>query len=270
MIVFPNAKINIGLLVTSKREDGYHNLETIFHPVYQLCDVLEVINNDEKADTFSTTGLTIDGRATDNLCLKALALMREHAPIPPLKIHLHKQIPFGAGLGGGSADASFMLRLLNDQYHLNLKVHELEIMAARLGADCPVFIENKPVLARGIGNEFSPIDISLSQLWLQIVIPPIQVPTAHAYSNIRPAQAKNTLEELVSRPIENWKSTIKNDFETSVFGRHPEIAAIKEKMYEQGALFAAMSGSGSAVFGLFREAPNNTWNKDFVTHTEQL
>ncbi len=270
MIVFPNAKINIGLWVTSKRKDGYHNLETVFHPVSQLCDILEVINNDKKEDVFSSTGLVIDGRATDNLCLKALALMREHAPIPPLKIHLHKQIPFGAGLGGGSADASFMLKLLNQQYHINLNTHELETMAAKLGADCPVFIENKPVLARGIGNKFTPIDISLRKLWLQIVIPSIHVPTAHAYSNIKPAQPKNTLEDLLSQPIENWKASIKNDFETSVFERHPEIAAIKNKMYAQGALYAAMSGSGSAVFGLYKEPPQTKWDKPYTIHTEQL
>ncbi|GAO28241.1 4-(cytidine 5'-diphospho)-2-C-methyl-D-erythritol kinase [Geofilum rubicundum] len=270
MIVFPNAKINLGLLVTSKRPDGYHNIETIFHPVHQLCDILEVIDNDEKEDVFSTSGLVIDGPASDNLILKALALIRECAPLPPLKIHLHKKIPFGAGLGGGSADASFMLKLLNEQYHLNLSTRTLELMAARLGADCPVFIENKPVLARGIGNEFSPINLSLSHLWLQIVIPPIHVPTAHAYSNISPFQPESSLEDLLSRPIENWKATLKNDFESSVFERYPEIMAIKEHLYNQGALYAAMSGSGSAVFGLFKNKPETEWADNYVIHTEQL
>lgn len=270
MIVFPNAKINIGLLVTSKRPDGYHDLETIFHPVYQLCDILEVINNDEKKDEFFATGLLIDGPPSDNLCLKALALMREHASIPPLKIHLHKQIPFGAGLGGGSADAAFMLQLLNEQYHLNLNNHLLEQMAARLGADCPVFIENKPVLAKGIGNEFSPINLSLQHLWLQIVIPTIHVPTSHAYSNIKPAQPVQALEALITHPIENWKSFIKNDFEATVFDKYPEIAVIKKELYEQGALYAAMSGSGSAVFGLFRQQPKKVWGHSYMTHTEQL
>ncbi len=270
MIVFPNAKINIGLMVTSKREDGYHNLETVFHPVYQLCDILEVINNNENKDAFTATGLVIDGPTTDNLCLKALALMREYAAIPPLKIHLHKQIPFGAGLGGGSADASFMLKLLNQQYHLNLSAYELEGMAARLGADCPVFIENKPVLAKGIGNEFSHIEISLSKLWLHIVIPCIHVPTAHAYSNILPAQPKKPLENLLAQPIEKWKASIKNDFEASVFERQPEIAALKNEMYANGALYAAMSGSGSAVFGLFSDSPQIRWDKRYTIHTEQL
>jgi 4-diphosphocytidyl-2-C-methyl-D-erythritol kinase len=270
MIVFPNAKINIGLLVTSKRPDGYHNLETIFHPVHQLCDILEVISNNEKEDVFTTTGLAIDGPASDNLILKALALVRQHAPLPPLKIHLHKNIPFGAGLGGGSADASFMLKLLNEQYHLNLNKHTLELMAARLGADCPVFIENKPVLARGIGNEFSPINLSLSRLWLQIVIPAVHVPTAHAYSNIAPFQPACSLEDLISHPIESWKTSIKNDFEVSVFERHPEIKAIKEQLYDNGALYAAMSGSGSAVFGLFNKRPKTEWESHYVIHTEQL
>ena len=270
MIVFPNAKINIGLFVTAKREDGYHNLETVFHPVYQLCDILEVINNDEKEDVFTTTGLVIDGPVTDNLCLKALALMREHAPIPPLKIHLHKKIPSGAGLGGGSADAAFMLRLLNEQYHFNLSTSALEIMAAKLGADCSVFIENKPVLARGIGNEFSPIDFSLSKLWLLIISPHIHIPTAHAYANITPSKPAESLEELLSRPIKCWKASVKNDFEASVFQRHPEIAVIKKKMYDQGALYAAMSGSGSAVFGLFEQPPKTEWGNNYMTHTEQL
>lgn len=270
MIVFPNAKINIGLLVTAKREDGYHNLETVFYPVNQLCDILEVINHDGLEDEFSTSGLSIDGPATDNLCLKALALMREHAPIPPLKIHLHKKIPFGAGLGGGSADASFMLKLLNDQYHLNFSPTDLENMAAKLGADCPVFIENKPVLAKGIGNEFYPINISLSKLWLHLVIPPIHVPTAHAYSNIKPATPTKALEALLSQPIDTWKVSVKNDFELPVFQRHPQIASIKEKMYGHGALYAAMSGSGSAVFGLFETPPAIDWNNQYATHTEQM
>jgi 4-diphosphocytidyl-2-C-methyl-D-erythritol kinase len=143
-------------------------------------------------------------------------------------------------------------------------------MASKLGADCPVFIENKPVLAKGIGNEFFPIDLSLSKLWLQIVIPSIHVPTAHAYSNIKPAQPANSLNELVAQPIEGWKATIKNDFEFSVFKRHPEIAAIKDQMYENGALYAAMSGSGSSVFGLFQAPPKTKWNNSYVIHTEQL
>lgn len=270
MIVFPNAKINIGLFVTSKREDGYHNLETVFHPVYQLCDVLEVINSDDHEDAFTSTGLVIDGSAADNLCLKALALMREHAPIPPLNIHLHKKIPFGAGLGGGSADASFMLKLLNDQYHLKISSHDLEKMAAKLGADCPVFIENKPVLAKGIGNEFSSTQLSISKLWLQIVIPPIHVPTAHAYSNISPAEPVQPLETLLSQPIASWRTSVKNDFELPVFARHPEIAAIKDELYDHGALYAAMSGSGSAVYGLFEALPQTAWDKQYVIHTEQL
>jgi 4-diphosphocytidyl-2-C-methyl-D-erythritol kinase len=270
MIVFPNAKINLGLWITSKRPDGYHNIETIFHPVYQLCDILEVISHSEKEDVFTSSGLVIDGPQSDNLILKALKLIREYAPVPPLKIHLHKTIPFGAGLGGGSADASFMLRLLNEQYQLNLSVQTLETMAARLGADCPVFIKNKPVLAKGIGNEFSPINLSLSPLWLQIVIPSIHVPTAHAYSNISPFRPACALEDLISRPVENWKTSINNSFEASVFEKHPKIRSIKERLYDHGALYASMSGSGSAVFGLFKQKPEKEWESNYVIHTEQL
>lgn len=270
MISFPNAKINIGLFVCSRRPDGYHNIQTLFFPVKGLFDSLEIVENDSKKDEFSTSGLIIEGTPTDNLIIKALRLMREYVAVPPLKIHLHKLIPSGAGLGGGSADAAFMLKLLSDKFSLGLSKEKLEAMAAKLGADCPVFIENKPVLAGGIGNEFQPADINLSGYTLQIVVPPIHVSTAKAYSQIKPALPSENLGTLVKHPVQEWWHLIANDFEIPVFGDHPEIKKIKETMYDNGAVYASMSGSGSAVFGLFKSKPDKPWTSTYFVHTEEI
>jgi len=271
MIVFPNAKINLGLFVTSKRNDGYHNLETIFVPVKGFCDVLEVLTaRDATADVFNNSGLKIDGLPQNNLCLKALALMREFAHIPPLNIHLHKVIPFGAGLGGGSADAAFMLTLLNEQYNLGFSLEELESMAAQLGADCAVFIRNKTVLAKGIGNEFFSTHLNLADYFIQIVIPPLHIPTALAYKNVTPQEPLVSLEKLVQEPVELWKNSVKNDFEPSVFKQYPEIETIKMKLYNEGALYTSMSGSGSSVFGIFKQQPDISWPDDFVIYSGNL
>jgi len=262
MIVFPNAKINLGLFVTSKRSDGYHNLETIFVPIKGYCDILEVLtNNESQADKFTNTGLLIDGKPENNLCLKALRLMRERANIPLLNIHLHKIIPFGAGLGGGSADAAFMLTLLNEQYNAGLNNDELESMASQIGADCAVFIRNQTVLAKGIGNEFAPVDICLSGLYLTLIIPPIHVPTALAYKDIKPKETDSPLNELIKMRINHWQEIIFNDFEESVFKNYPEIEEIKKMLYKNGALYASMSGSGSSVYGIFKNKPKLTWGK---------
>ncbi|WP_044117760.1 4-(cytidine 5'-diphospho)-2-C-methyl-D-erythritol kinase [Alkaliflexus imshenetskii] len=270
MITFPNAKINIGLFVTSKRADGYHNLETLFFPVKQLCDALEILIHNGEEDQFSTSGLTIDGHAQDNLCMKALQLMRSEHPIPPLKIHLHKKIPFGAGLGGGSADAAFMLKMLNQLFNINYSDSRLESMAALLGADCPVFIKNRPVLAKGIGNEFYPTDINLKSYWLQVVIPPVHVPTTTAYKHIIPKTPDKPLEELTKTSPQNWKNLMNNDFETNVFSNYPIVESAKNRFYENGAIYASMSGSGSSVYGLFVTEPQIAWPQDHTVHTEQI
>lgn len=270
MITFPNAKINIGLFVTSKRADGYHNLETLFFPVKRLCDALEIIAHDGAEDQFTTSGLTIDGHAQDNLCIKALQLVRSEFPVPPLKIHLHKKIPFGAGLGGGSADAAFMLKMLNQLFNINYSESQLEMMAALLGADCPVFIKNRPVLAKGIGNEFYPTDINLKNYWLQVVIPPVHVPTATAYQHIIPRKPDTPLDKLINTSPENWKSVIVNNFEINVFKNYPIVESVKNRFYENGALYASMSGSGSSVFGLFDSEPQIAWPQDHTVHTEQI
>lgn len=250
MICFPNAKINLGLNVTEKRPDGYHNIETIFYPI-PVKDALEIVPSREFS--FSQTGINIAGPVENNLVMKAVKLMQEHFSIPPLEIHLLKAIPFGAGLGGGSSDAAFTLKLLNDFCELGQNENQLEVLAAAIGADCPFFIRNKPVFASGIGNIFTPVEISLKGYTLCLVKPDIAVSTPEAYSMVKPAFPEIGVKEIITRPVGEWRELLKNDFERSVFARYSEIGRIKELMYKAGACYAAMSGSGSAVFGLFKE-----------------
>ena len=255
MITFPNAKINLGLNITEKRPDGYHNLETIFYPI-KLQDGLEVTRAEytDKDYSLSLTGVPIEGDPEQNLVVKAYRLLKQDFPsIPPVDIHMFKHIPTGAGLGGGSSDAAFMLKLMNEKCQLNLTNAELEVYAAKLGADCAFFIENKPVFATGIGNIFEPIDLSLKGYHIVLVKPDIFVSTKVAFSKIQPKHPEISLKEVVREPIEKWNELMKNDFEKSVFPEFPEIAAIKDKLYDLGAVYASMSGSGSSVFGIFRE-----------------
>ncbi len=252
MISFPNAKINIGLNVVSKRDDGYHNLETIFYPV-KLTDALELVESDEFR--FSSSGLKIDGDPKNNLVVKAYKLFQKDFKLPPVKLHLHKIIPFGAGLGGGSSDAAFTLKMLNNYFNLKITSTILKNYAAQIGADCPFFIENRPVFAAGIGNRFQPINLDLSEYEILIVKPNISVSTPDAYKNIIPQKPTFNLKDIESLPIEEWQKFIKNDFEKSVFQKYPEIENLKQILYKMGALYASMSGSGSAVFGIFRHLP---------------
>lgn len=235
-----------------------------------MCDVLEVIINPTGSDEFTSSGIFIDGKPSDNLCLKALALIRGLAPVPPLKIHLHKAIPIGAGLGGGSSDASFMLKLLNQKFAVGLSDSDLEQLATSLGADCPVFIKNLPVFARGIGNEFYRSPVNLSGKWLHVITPPIHVPTAGAYSNVTPRVPSHHLHHLLQAPIENWRENVLNDFEPHVFNIYPEIRDIKARLYSEGAQFALMSGSGSSLFGIFDSKPTISWPRDYRVHTEKI
>lgn len=248
MIGFPNAKINLGLHVTEKRPDGYHNIETVFYPI-PLKDALEIVP--APTNSFSQTGIPIEGPVEKNLVMKALHLLENHFTIPPLEVHLLKMIPFGAGLGGGSADAAFMLKLVNDFCGLELNEDRLEAFAATIGADCPFFIKNKPVFATGIGNVFEPVDLDLSDYYCCLVKPDIAVSTPEAYAAVKPAFPEISLKEIVAKPVADWRECLVNDFERSVFPRFPEIKQIKERLYAHGAVYAAMSGSGSAVFGLF-------------------
>lgn len=253
MITFPNAKINLGLSITKKRPDGYHNLETVFYPV-ALEDALEIhtYSQEDKKFALYHHGLEITGNPEDNLVVRAYLLLDKEYHLPPIEIHLYKHIPSGAGLGGGSADAAFMLKLLNEYYRLKLTDSQLEVYAATLGADCAFFIKNTPTFAEGIGNIFSPISLSLKGYQIAIIKPDVFVSTREAFSKIHPHHPEFPVKEVIRRPIEEWKELLINDFEASVFPQHPIIREIKEELYCQGAVYASMSGSGSSVFGLFR------------------
>lgn len=249
MIIFPNAKINLGLNIVRKRQDGYHDIETLFYPI-PIKDALELTAAEETS--FTQSGIPVDAPPEKNLVMKALAKLKEKYPIPELRIGLLKAIPFGAGLGGGSADAAFMLRLVNDFCQLHISDDELEETASSLGADCAFFIRNKPVFASGIGNIFEPVELSLEGWHLCLVKPDIAVSTAEAYAMVTPSAPVVSLKEIVRRPIETWRESMVNDFEASVFPKYPAIEAIKQRLYDKGAVYASMSGSGSSVFGIFK------------------
>ena len=254
MLTYPNAKINLGLNITEKRPDGYHNLETVFYPI-PLQDAIEVTRHEgNQPYTLKIKGVNIEGEPVNNLVIKAYNLLKkDFSTMPSVDIHMYKHIPTGAGLGGGSADAAFMIKLLNEKFNLQLSTEKMEEYASRLGADCAFFVRNQPVFATGIGNIFEPIELSLKGYHLVLVKPDIFVSTKDAYANVTPKHPETSLKEIIQAPIETWKNTMKNDFEESVFMKFPEIAAINDKLSDLGAIYASMSGSGSSVFGIFRE-----------------
>lgn len=261
MITFPNAKINLGLNIVEKRADGYHNIETVFYPI-PIKDALEFVPSQGETH-FSLSGIDVGGDAESNLVMRALRMMEREYDIPSLEISMEKAIPFGAGLGGGSADAAFMLKMLNEAFDLRLSDGELEDYASRLGADCAFFVKNRPVFASGIGNVFEPIDFTLKGLFLVLVKPDIHVSTPQAYSLVRPHAPEHPIRETLQRPIAEWRERLVNDFEASVFPKFPAIGEIKELLYQQGALYASMSGSGSSLFGIFdKEVDLRTLFKD--------
>ena len=255
MLTFPNCKINLGLSITRRRNDGYHDLETVFYPVTGLKDALEVVSGSGVESTLNVTGKIVSGEVADNLIWKALSLLQQRFPdvIKPVDIYLHKNIPMGAGLGGGSADGAFALRLLSDFFELNLPDPELAEMALTLGSDCPFFIYNTAQFATGRGERMSPVSIDLSAYSLQVICPGIHVSTAHAFGMIEPKPAAYDLRNLANLPLVDWRAHVVNDFEAPVFAEHPELAEIKHQLYESGAIYAAMSGSGSSLFGLFEK-----------------
>lgn len=249
MIIFPNCKINLGLHILRRRPDGFHDLETVFYPL-PLRDALEVVSDDNLQ--FGSSGIPVPGDEQDNLCLKAWHLLKADFPdLPPVKIHLHKHIPIGAGLGGGSADAAFMLRLLNDKFRLEISDEQLIAYAARLGSDCAFFIRNKPCYATGRGEVLEPLELDLSQYSWLLVYPGIHVNTGWAFGQITPRVPEQKLQQSILQPVEEWKNRICNDFEAPVFRAHPVLMEIKVQLYEAGALYATMSGSGSAMVGIF-------------------
>ena len=268
MISFPNAKINLGLNIVSRRTDGYHNLETIFYPI-NLKDGLEIINSSSTEQyRFFQTGIKINGDKSNNLVIKAFELIKNHTKtrIPNIDIHLLKKIPTGAGLGGGSSDASFMLKLVNDTFRLSISQKELAELASLIGADCPFFIYNKPAFATGIGNELTPIDLNLSDKYILIVKPNVLISTKEAYSMVSAKKPALSLIEVVEMPLYEWKELMKNDFEDPIFKKYPHICKIKQQLYELGATYASMSGSGSSLYGIFNEKPDfhNLFNNHFT------
>ncbi len=257
MVLFPNCKINLGLNIIRKREDGYHDLETVFYPV-GLRDAVEIIKSGqsglENGVVYSSSGLQIAGDDTENLCVKAYNMLTKDFPqLPSVQIHLHKAIPMGAGLGGGSADGAFTLKLLNEFCALNLSDEQLIAYALQLGSDCPFFIHNKPCFATGRGELMQEVTLDLSMYTFIIVNPGIHVSTANAFSQIKPDKPRQSILDIIRQPIHFWKGQLLNDFETGVSKTHPEIACIKEQFYENGAIYASMTGSGSSVYGLFEK-----------------
>lgn len=268
MITFPCAKINLGLNIVSKRPDGFHNLETVFYPI-PLTDALEIKYMDEKFPSESPcdlkiTGNDVDCNEEDNLVIKAYQLLAADFQLPRVHAHLVKRIPTQAGLGGGSSDAAYMIRLLDERFRLNIGISEMERYAAKLGADCAFFITADPSYAEGIGDVLMPVDVpgaGLGGYYLAVVKPSVAVSTRDAYAAIVPKTPAKCCRDIVRQPIETWKDELVNDFEAPIFAMHPELAAIKQSLYDAGAVYAAMSGSGSALFGIFREQPTGLENE---------
>ncbi|HVX51545.1 MAG TPA: 4-(cytidine 5'-diphospho)-2-C-methyl-D-erythritol kinase [Chitinophagaceae bacterium] len=253
MLVFPNCKINLGLHITGKRDDGYHNLETVFLPV-PWQDALEVIAAPGAAANieFTSTGLPVSGNIPDNLCVKAYQLLKRDFPLlPPVKMHLHKAIPMGAGLGGGSADAAFTLLLLNQKFRLGITTDGLIKYSLQLGSDCPFFIVNRPCFAEGRGEILSPLILPLTGFIILLVNPGIHVPTGWAFSQITPATPVTSLKQVIKQPVDTWKNELVNDFELPVLKAYPQLQTLKAQLYNAGAVYAGMSGSGSTFFGIF-------------------
>lgn len=254
MLSFPNAKINLGLNIVEKREDGFHNIETIFYPI-GVKDALEFVESKTSSTNMQISNIQVDCDPASNLVMKAYELLKQDFQLPHLSICLQKNIPFGAGLGGGSSDAAFMLKMLNEHFSLGLSNCKLEEYASNLGSDCPFFINNMPVFAKGRGEVFESLDLSLRGKYLALIKPNVFVSTKQAYANCIPSKPSKCLKKIVQLPMDSWREHMVNDFELSVFAQFPEIAAVKELLYKSGAIYASMSGSGSSVFGLFEEEP---------------
>jgi 4-diphosphocytidyl-2-C-methyl-D-erythritol kinase len=272
MVIFPKAKINIGLRIVEKRSDGYHNIETVLYPI-GLKDAIEFILPAEPLETdhITITGILTNCKPSDNLIIKAVAKFRQYFSIPFLNIHLHKAIPVGAGLGGGSSDAANTLKFLNKFFNAGLGITELQKLASELGSDCPFFIESAPVFAEGRGEIMRPISLDLTGYYLVLLNPGIHVSTGDAYVDCKPHKPADKLEELVLQPISEWKDLIKNDFEKSVFNKHPIIKEFKNELYRLGAIYSSMSGSGSTVYGIFEKKPEIPGNlKENIIYSGSL
>ena len=246
MIVYPNAKINLGLNILRKREDGYHDISSVFYPLKECVDVLEIV----KSDNFEFTKSGIEIPNGENICEKAWNLLHTDFEIGNVKIHLHKQIAIGAGLGGGSADASFTLKALNELFELKLTNKELEKYALQLGADCPFFIDNKPKFVEGIGEKMTSVDLDFSEYEIRLINPKIHISTKEAYTDVVPRIPQKSISDVIELPINEWKDKLRNDFEDSVFLKYPKLKSIKEILYNEGSLYGSMTGSGSFFYSI--------------------
>jgi len=267
MLYYSNAKINLGLNVVEKREDGFHNIETIFYPI-SINDALEFIPAEKVG--LSSSGIEIDCNLEDNLIIKAYKLLQSDFSLPNLQFHIHKIIPFGAGLGGGSANAAATLQALNTFFELNISKDKLQEYASKIGSDCAFFIKNKPVFAKDKGDVFTDIHIDLLDYYILLIHPGFGVSTVDAYANILPQKPKISVKEIINQPLESWANSLKNDFENPVFQKHSILKTIKSKLYSKGAIYAAMSGSGSSMFGLFKEKPSDKEFKEYWTWIGKL
>jgi len=252
MVVFPNAKINLGLHITEKRADSYHNIESVFVPI-PITDALEITINSNNKSSFTSTGIEIPADGKPNLVERAWMILHDEFKIPTCDLDLLKKIPIGAGLGGGSADAAACILGLNNLFELNLSEDKLLELSSQLGADCAFFVKNKPVYAEGVGDDFSDLEIDLSGLHFVIIYPNIHVSTPEAYKHVIPQKPTKDIRDILKQPIETWKNDLKNDFETSVFKQFPKIQKVKKQLYKSGAIYASMSGSGSTLFGIFQK-----------------
>ncbi len=262
MISFPNCKINLGLSVVEKRTDGFHDIETVFYPL-KLCDVIEIIISQDNKSDFQISGIPINGNSDTNLCIKTYELLKTKFNLHDVQIHLHKNIPVGAGLGGGSSDAVFTMKLLNELFLLQLSEAEQINYSKKIGSDCAFFVNNSPVFAYEKGDKFEAIDINLKEYYLVLVKPNVSVDTSFAYSKIIAKKPKNSIKEIIKLPISEWKQFLKNDFEDVIFEEFPEIEKVKNQLYDLGAIYSSMSGSGSVVYGIFKNKINI---KDFFNN----
>jgi 4-diphosphocytidyl-2-C-methyl-D-erythritol kinase len=262
MVLFPNAKINLGLHIIKKRPDGFHEIETIFLPV-GICDILEIVSGGGKETSLTVSGIELGGNIQDNLVMKAWRLMHDLFDLPPVEVHLHKLIPTGAGLGGGSADAAFMLKGLNSMFRCSCSFQQLEELAAQIGSDCAFFIRNQPALGTGRGEILTPIQTELEKFSVLLVNPGIHIDSREAYSGVKPAKPVVRLSELIKQSPATWQKSVINDFEASVFARYPSIGELKNRLIETGAVYSSLTGSGSSVYGLFRKEILDAAETDF-------
>lgn len=262
MLIYPNCKINLGLKILNKRPDNFHNIETVFYPV-NLCDILEIHKSDKTS--FQTSGITIEG-TEENICLKAYQLLSDFYNLPPVKIHLHKSIPIGAGLGGGSSDGAFTIKLLSKMFALDLKYEKMSNFTKKLGSDCSFFLNNKPTFAKDKGDIFEEINLNLKNYYILIIKPDFNIITKEAYelfSSKSKGLNTTSIKDVIFRPIDSWKGNLVNDFENIISEKYPEINNIKSKLYSSGAIYASMSGSGSVVYGIFKNSPDESFFSDY-------